>query len=144
VEFAKQLEKASREAFISHLHAALEGDAKKRQADRVPFAGDYLIPKLFAKRALSKQPEAKLTACDIQMIGAPLRWDGRDYSKFPPWAQVGELEKHLDGAKLTDYTVRDVQVFLDSLETTALADIVAEQIRAEQDALDAPAATLSS
>ena len=67
---------------------------------------------------------------------APLKWDGRDYETYPPWARLDKIEQQLGGVKIEEVLGRGMQAFLDALLPSPHVDIVAETVRAEQDSLE--------
>jgi hypothetical protein len=144
VEFARRVEKRARERLIVHLHDLV--GRRRAPAPRVPFAGEALFADLFADyRFAAQRPAlAGATLCDAYNHGAPLRWDGRDYEKFPPWARLDKIEEKLGGVKIAEVLGRGVQPFLDALLPSSHLDIIADTVRAEQEALDRPAAPTSS
>jgi hypothetical protein len=168
-KFAKHIEKVARTAFITHLHTLL--DEKKRSDSAIPFAGEKLLHELFPGFLFSKMsttppwspiarppkppvdttktggkedsPEFKqLLLCDIFNYNNEVVWSGRDYKSFPPWAKLETIAKHAPGIKIGDIVGRADPPVIES--NALLVDKVSAQIRAEQDALDAPAGPTSS
>lgn len=165
IDVCKRIEKVAREHLISRLHDLIAPTRDRTQ--KIPFAGDVLFHALFseyqytsfmanltkrdqktgageAKESLQTSKNADYTLCDVYNINVSIRWDGRDYDKFPPWARLDHIEKKLGGIKLSEILGRGVEPFLESLIPSPRVDIIAETLRAEQSALDAPAAATSS
>lgn len=142
IEFAQLVEKKSRERLVVALHDALE----KKRTGKIPFAGEVMFEVLFAKWKYSPAREdiKKSTLCDVYNYNAPLKWDGRDYETFPPWSRLDRIEEQLGGIKIAEVLGRSEQPFLDALIPSPQVDIIAETLRAEQEALDRPAAATSS
>jgi hypothetical protein len=149
-EFGKLIEKRAREHFVSHLHDLVANITKTggktkvvetlsspfaRKPSRIKFAGHVMFDILFPE--FKWKSGIKGTLCDIHNINVPMRYDGRDYDKFPPWARIDVIEKHLGGVKITEIMKKGIKPFLDSLIPTPTADIISETVRAEQEKLDA-------
>ena len=142
IDFAKHIERRSRERLVIALHDML---AKKRTGP-IPFAGEVLLADLFSqyKYSPSRADLKNATLCDVYNYNAPMLWDGRDYETFPPWARLDKIEEKLGGVKISDVLGRGMQPFLDALLPNPHVDVIAETVRAEQDSLDRPAAATSS
>jgi hypothetical protein len=138
VALARRLEKAATDLFITGLHDLAEGAAARLPA--APFPGEDLLARVFTDwrfptwAANGRAKTAQLV--DAYNFNNPLRYSATDYAKFPPWARLDEIERHLGEHKITDLFERGVEPFLEALRPGAVVDIVAEQIRAEQEALD--------
>ncbi len=178
--FAKKVERAARADLTTFLMDLLEPGANSKSAE-IPFAGERLLPQLFADfkwgaarskgsaaeasedkndAAATKSSAAEASAasskgssnsaarapmlCDLYNYNNAMTWSGRDPAWFPPWAQLKQLEAHSAGLKVRDILRRDVEPFLESLAPKVRVQVLAEQTRAEQSALDKPASATSS
>jgi len=151
IALAAQLEKAGREALITGLHDLAETKGRTQEMKTPEFPGDRILKKVFHKWTVSQwhSRDAKRLR-EVQLVDAynfnnELRYGSTDYAKYPPWARFDEIEKHLGEYKLTDLFERGIEPFLDALQHGPRVEIIAENLRAEQEKLDgAPVSTDSS
>lgn len=145
VNITARLEKAAQELYLTRLRGLLE-QKSPRDGDE-PWPGDELLPKVFrAYRYENWSPDRlrKGTLVDVWHYNNELRYSGRSYEQFPPWAKFEEIQRHLGGLELTDVLSRGQRPFVDAL-TAALGqgvEVVAEQVRVRE--TDEPAAATSS
>lgn len=148
---ALRLEEAGRELLITGLHDLAESAGARREMKTPDFPGATLLERVFgewlfprwAGRAPSRVRTAQLV--DAYNYNNELRHSGADYAKYPPWARLDEIERHLGEYKLTDLFERGVEPFLEALRPGARVEVIAEQIRAQQEKLDGkPVSTASS
>lgn len=142
--FAKRIETTSRDALITYMHDLIDA---KVEAARIPHAGEALLPKLFADYLYSAWDAADLRRGDLvdaYNYNNPMTYSGSDYELFPPWARLDKLEEHMGEVKIADMFPRGIKPFLESIIPTPRFTIIAEEVRAEQDTLDAPAGPTSS
>lgn len=147
IELVGRLELAAQELFIEGLQALV---ADPRHAPPA-YPGDVLLPRVFGEwsypRWAGRDPRRAAAAqlVDAYNHNNPLRYSGADYAKFPPWARLDEIERHLGEYRLTDLFERGVDPFLEALRPGARVEAIAERLRAEQERLDGrPAAADSS
>ena len=104
--------------------------------------GDWLFPR-WAAREPARVRKAQLV--DAYNYNNEIRYSGTDYADYPPWARLDEIERHLGELKLTDVFERGVEPFLATLRPGARIEVIAEQVRAQQEKLDGkPVSTASS
>jgi hypothetical protein len=148
---ALRLEEAGRELLITGLHDLAESAGARREMKTPGFPGATLLERVFGEwlfpRWAAREPARVRTAqlVDAYNYNNELRHDGADYAKYPPWARLDEIERHLGEYKLTDLFERGVEPFLEALRPGARVEVIAEQIRARQEKLDGkPVSTASS
>lgn len=125
----RKVEKAALDFLVTHLRDALGGVSE----GELPFAGEIILPRAFGGYrfgAWSQKRLAEATLVDVYNARAPLTHSARDYARFPPWAKLGELEKH-SGAKAEDVLERGGRPLLDALLPDPGLDILLEQLREE-------------
>jgi hypothetical protein len=153
IAFAERIEKLAREELIVRLHqlagprAQVGGapQAKGRtKLESIPYAGEVLLEKLFSDYKFSAKAVRGATLCDAYNHNNPMKWSGRSYEKFPPWARLDEIEKRLGNTKLADLIGRGPEAFVAALEPETRTEIIAETMRAEQSALDLPTLAATS
>ena len=145
--FAKKVETTARDGLLTYLTDLVESKTTV-EPKRIPYAGEALLPKLFAKYLYTAWDPAVLrkgTLVDAYNFNNKMTYSGTDYEQFPPWARLDKLEEHLGEVKLTDmFTTGNIKAFLESILPSPRMTILAEEVRAEQDALDGPASQTSS
>lgn len=147
---AAAIERAALEALLAGLRDLVAGGrraasfAGEAAAGR-PFPGAALIPRLFAEWGFAAFKRARTAQLvDAYNYGNPLRYSASDYSRFPPWARIDDLEQHLGTASLEAVLGRAADAFLDALRAPPPLAAEAERLRAEQDALDGLASGAAS
>ena len=151
IELATKLENAAHEILVSGLHDLAESAGARKQMRIPPFPGSGLLEKVFGEwQFASWQRRDAARVKGMQLVDAynynnATTYSGSDYARYPPWARLDEIEKHLGGYKLTDLFERGVEPFLESLQPGARVEVIAERLRAEQERLDGkPMSTASS
>lgn len=141
---ALALETRAREIFVAGLHDL----AENRGRGAAPFPGAELLEHVFGRWRVTQWAAADLREAqlaDAYNFTNELAYSGASYSKFPPWARLEEIEKHLGGLTVEQLFAQGPEAFLEAILPGPAANIAAEQVRAEQDALDgvAPPASTS-
>jgi hypothetical protein len=148
IDLAGRLEKEAQELLVTGLHDLAAAAGSRRQMPTPAFPGDRILARVFAEWKFSRWEARRIR--DAQLVDAyrwdnPLRYSGSDYAKYPPWARLDEIERHLGEYRLTDLFERGVEPFLEALQPGARVEIIAERLRAEQEKLDGePVSTASS
>lgn len=149
MSLARRLEKAARDFLVVRLGDLLENPANG--ADEFP--GDVVLPNVFGAYTYARRVGAvrekgsehpPFVLADVWNLNRPLAWSGADYAKFPPWARLDEIEKHLGGERLTAFIERGSEPFLESLRSAPAVRVWADRIRATLDARDGPAVSTQS
>jgi hypothetical protein len=138
IQTARRLEEAAREMFITGLQDIVSGDRDKNAL----YPGAALFEKIFgewrfprwAARAPSEAKSAQLV--DAYNYNNPVEHEGENYAKWPSWAKIDEIERHLGDNKMTDLFSSGVEPLLDAMKTGSRVEVVAETVRAEQEKLD--------
>lgn len=149
VALARRLSQVAQEMLVGGLHGLVAADLRS-SPQPAKYPGDAILGKLFGERRYPRWSANAALSDGAEIVDAynynlPLRYSGSEYAKFPPWAQLSEIEKHLGPLKLEDVFSRGAEPFLESLQPDAHMDILAERLRAEQERLDGPPmATASS
>ncbi len=151
IALAKQLESAAEEIFMAGLRDLAESAGSRKHMPAAVFPGGPLLARVFADWAFpawaAREPQRLKTAqlVDAYNFNNGLRASEIDYARYPPWARLDEIERHLGSYKLTDLFSRGPEPFLEALRPSARPDLIAERLRAEQEKLNGrPAATASS
>lgn len=140
VALARQLEEAGRAALVEGLHRALRG----RDGPSIEFPGAAILARVFGEWRFpewaAREPKRvrAMQLVDAYNYTNELRYSGADYERFPPWARLDELERHLGEHKFADLFGRGPEPFLESLQPSARVDVVAERARAAAERLDNP------
>ena len=120
----------------------------------VPHAGAVIVPDVFRNFRYSAWAEnthprvrpfelKNATLTDAYNAGNPLTYSAMDYERFPPWARLDVLERHLGEFTITDITAdRGERPFLRSLTMDGYLEILQEQVRRKIE--NPPAAETSS
>lgn len=146
VALALRLEEVGRELLITGLHDLAEEPKRGPAA----FPGAAVLPRVFGEwlfpRWAAREPRRARTAqlVDAYNFTNELRYSGDDYAKYPPWARLDEIERHLGEARMTDLFERGVEPFLEALRPGARVEVIAEQTRAQQEKLDGTAVSAAS
>lgn len=146
VGITARLEKMAQELYLTRLRGLLE-EKTPHADDDDSWPGDEILPKVFEAYRFENWPPDRLrkgTLVDAWNYKNRIRYSGRDYERFPPWAKFEEIQRHLGGLKITDVLARGQKPFVDAL-TAALGqgiETIAEQVRAREK--DEPAAATSS
>lgn len=153
IKMAAEIERLALEHLIVHLTDLVEAP-KGRGGSLPPFAGNYIIPAVFDEYRYSAWAAGeapahvgfsldKATLVDAYNGGAPLKYSGSDYERYPPWAKFDDLERHLGGLKIAQVTAdRGTRPFLESRDLDGYLAVLQEQVRRDID--DKPLAATSS
>ena len=139
-ELAARLEAAAQEALVTGLHDLVE--ARGAAARPPAFPGPALFQAVFGAwhfpRWAAAEPRRLKTAqlVDAYNYNNGLRYSGDDYARFQPWARLDEIEPHLGELRLADLFGPGLEAFHEALQPGARAEVLAEQLRAEQEKLD--------
>jgi len=151
LELAARLEREALDLFVTGLHDLAEASGARRPMSIPAFPGAALLGSVFgewrfASWAAREPGRARAAALvDAWRYGNELRYSGADYAKWPPWARLDEIERHLGGLKISALFERGVEPFLEALQPGARVEVIAERLRAEQEELDGqPVSTASS
>jgi hypothetical protein len=152
INLARRLEKEAQEVLITGLRDLAESAGNRdRMPNRGVFPGMSILAHVFAEwnfpRWAAREPGRVRTAqlVDAYRFENEMKYSCSDYAKYPPWARLDEIERHLGARKMTELFERGGEPFLDALHPGARVDVVAEQLRAEAEALDGkPAAAHAS
>ena len=117
--------------------------------DAPAFPGAKIIAQVFKKyrfaEAIQRHPRPQLIdAYNYNNYDAAV--SSTDYARWPRWARVDEIEKHLGEYKMTDLFDKGVEPFLESLSGYEIPfEVLAAQERADAEAADGkPTAAASS
>ena len=152
IALAGDLEAAGREALITGLHDLVETKGARREMRTPAPPGDRILKKVFSKwlypnwkaRMAARPNTVPAQLVDAYNFNNKVRYSGRDYATYPPWARLDEIERHLGEYKLTDLFERGVDPFLSALQPGARVDVIAEAIRADQEKLDGAPVSVDS
>jgi hypothetical protein len=147
IAFAGKLEAAAFDQLVTGLHDLAESAGNRARLPPPPLPGAALIQKLFAPWSFQRSAARLRTAqlVDAYSFQNELRFAGADYARWPTWARLDEIERHLGEYKLTDLFERGAEPFLEALRPGARVEIIAERLRAENERLDGkPVSTASS
>lgn len=142
IAIAKQIATAGREFLLMGLRDIVE---TRKFADKLKiskFPGEAILKHVFGDwlftKWMSRKPSRVRTAqlVDMYNYNNPITYNGSDYSKFPPWAKVDEIERHLGEYKITDIFDHGVDQFLESINPGSRIDIISEQVQAQQEKND--------
>jgi hypothetical protein len=81
---------------------------------------------------------------DVYNFNNPLEHSGADYARFPPWARLDRIEPHLGDLKMTDLFERGPEPFFVALKPGVRPEVLAAQLRAEEERLDGRAVSTAS
>lgn len=144
---AAALERAGREAFITGLH----GIAEVRGAGPpAPFPGDAVLAAVFAPWSFAgwgRRDPARLRAAqlaDAYNYANPVRYSGRDYATFPPWARIDVVTPHLGEYTFEGLFATSFEPFFSAIAPHPRAAVVAEAARAAVEKLDGPPVSAAS
>lgn len=137
LELTAMLYDFAREFLVTGLKEIIEAGPESRAEPRA-FPGFAMFEEIFATWSFTN-----LVATDPHLIrhaevvdvfnyNNELRWSGRDYAQFPPWARLDEIEKHLGEYKMSDIIGIDPEIFLHRLRGPARAELLAEEALAQE------------
>lgn len=138
---ARRLEDEALAWLMAALRGLVEAQRAGRRAEPAALPGPALLARVFdswrwptwSRRGARRAPQL----VDIWRADAPLRYSGDDYARFPPWARLDEMAKHLgDHDTLEGLFDSGGAKFLEALGGPRRVELVAEQNRAEAERLD--------
>jgi len=140
-----RIEAAARELLIVRLQDLIEsaGDRVLLPAP-ADFPGPALFAKLFGKWSFARwvhdDPTRMKTTrlVDAYNYNNEMKYDGTSYARFPPWAQLSEIERNLGEFTMDQLFDRGVEPFLSSLNPDPYIGMITDRIRAHEEALDGP------
>jgi hypothetical protein len=138
VQLARELERAA----LAHLIAGLQELVTSPRGEVPAFPGETLLRTIFGAWLYPAWVgREKLRMRDMQLVDMynynnALEYSGTDYAKYPPWARLDVIERHLGALKLTDLFAGGVGPFLAALRPGARVELVAEELRRAQEVLD--------
>jgi len=142
IRLATRLEEAGREAFITNLHAIVNGGSKPT------LPGPAILRDVVGSWLYSAQDPKHMRGAqlvDVYNFNNEVRYSGRGYERFPPWGRFDEIERHLGEFKMADLFERGLDPFLETTVAGPRVQIIAEKTRAAQEKLDGkPISTASS
>lgn len=140
IKLAKNLEIVAREKFIIGLQELV------RAKTNIAFSGTAIFERVFSEFRFPKAYNTSMQAVDAFNFNIPVKYHGGDYTHWPKWARVEEVEQHLgDKYKITDVFNTNISTFIGSLRPNIKVEAIAAQLRVEQEKLDGePVAVQSS
>jgi len=149
-EIATALERYGREALITGLHGVINR-SKGVTTDLTIMPGKAIIDRIFGEWTyvnwVRKNPK---NVHDTQLVDGyninnKVQYDGSDYTRYPPWAKIDNIEPQLGKYKMTDLFERGVEPFLSALNPGDQVEVIDAKVSAEQEKLDGkPVSHLSS
>ena len=134
-----KLEKMAYESYIGGLQKVVTAVQSHSKIDVPEFPGKKIIDALFETERFPTWAAANPTLLsdikisDFYNYNNDMKYSCRDYSKYPPWAKVTEIEKHLGEFKLTDVldcNIHDIEHFHETTVANPYPEIIAEQYKA--------------
>ena len=148
---AEAVEKHALQHLITYLTDLVETDASKAPCGTVPYAGESLIPAVFAPYLYARHNPSELRdvdLADVFVATAPLTYSGSAYDKFPPWATLEELSKRMSERPLGKPPLelvtadRGARPFLKAQDFDSYLAVLQEEVRRQFS--DRPASPNSS
>jgi len=139
VTAAKMLETIGREALITGLHGLLSNSKLSSE-----FPGHAILHKIFADWTFpvraAREPEWARTAelVDAYNYNNDMKYTGADYARFPPWSRLEKVIPHLSGVPLDIVFPHQGKLMLEVGKPVVRREVVAAQLRAEQERMDGP------
>ncbi len=146
VLLAQKLETVAREQFVTGLSRLVQ----KRGSAKAEFPGGRILEEVFGEwlfpRWAAREPRRAKTAqlVDAYNYNNEMEWSGSSYDEFPPWAKFDQIERHLGEYKIGAIFERGVEPFLEAIQTGSRIEVIAEQMRAEQERLDGKPVSVAS
>jgi hypothetical protein len=139
----RRLEQFAENWMLEQLHALVDAAGQNIAYAAPPFPGDAVLAEMFAKWRFPSwvadpAQSDRAALVDAYNYTRPLQYSSHDYARFPPWAQLAEIEKHLGSVKMEDLFERGVEPFLASLEESTLLQDVSAEARAAEAKIDGP------
>ena len=140
IETAREIERRAAAHLADSLARLVEGP---KDGDRIPHAGDIVIPSVFggyrypaweSRSAPAGIRLSRATLVDVYNSKAPLDYSGSDPARFPPWANLDVLTRHLGEIKIGVVTSgRGDRPFLESRNPSEYLSVLQAQIRQKRD-----------
>jgi hypothetical protein len=129
-KITNRLETTARKYFITGLYNIVHGIKQETHY------GYELLHEVFSDFLISEVGYEGKNLVDAYNYNNKIKYDGNDFSKFPPWAridQVMDLFPNFDPKVIFD---KSLDPFFDSLKPSSRNDLIVDQIRSEQNKLD--------
>jgi hypothetical protein len=142
-----RLELYARELLIKGLHNIIEGIESKDKR----YPGMLIFERIFADWKYSKWITKKAERFkNVKVVGLininnEVKYSGNNYSTYPIWARIEEIEKHLGEYKIKDAIRGDIESFFSSLKLNPRIEVITDKVRLSQERLNGkPVASESS
>jgi len=138
-KLAQEIEKMGRELLIKGLSEIVNFvKGEKSDLPNIKPPAKVIIDTLFTQYNLENiDPNAKYDIVDGYNFNNELKYSGSHYKKFPPWANIDNIEKNLNGHKMENIFPYGLHTFLENKNKKKIyTDIAAEAIKAESEKLD--------
>jgi hypothetical protein len=138
-KLAQEIEKMGRELLIKGLSEIVNFvKGEKSDLPNIKSPAKVIIDALFAQYNLTNiDSNTKYDIVDGYNFNNELKYSGSHYKKFPPWANIDNIEKNLNGHKMENIFPYGLHTFLENKNKKKIyTDIAAEAIKAESEKLD--------
>jgi len=138
-KLAQEIEKMGRELLIKGLSEIVNFvKGEKSDLPNIKSPAKVIIDALFAQYNLANiDPNIKYDIVDGYNFNNEMKYSGSHYKKFPPWANIDNIEKNLNGHKMENIFPYGLHTFLENKNKKKIyTDIAAEAIKAESEKLD--------
>ena len=132
---------------IKGLHNIIEGIESKDKR----YPGMLIFERIFADWKYSKWITKKAERFkNVKVVGLininnEVKYSGNNYSTYPIWARIEEIEKHLGEYKIKDAIRGDIESFFSSLKLNPRIEVITDKVRLSQERLNGkPVASESS
>ena len=138
-KLAQEIEKMGRELLIKGLSEIVNFvKGEKSDLPNIKSPAKIIIDALFAQYNLENiDPNTKYDIVDGYNFNNEMKYSGSHYKKFPPWANIDNIEKNLNGHKMENIFPYGLHTFLENKNKKKIyTDIAAEATKAESEKLD--------
>ena len=147
--FCQQIEEKAQELLVIGLSDIVEFIKGNIPIDKKPFPGFIMIKTFFEEYSFATYLTSANMDGEIQRISCrncntkklnivdgynynnDVKYSGINYSEFPPWGQLSEIEKHLGEYLMNDIFEYGTENFLQSIKKNVRIDIISEKIKSE-------------